>query len=450
MAPWPRTTPPQVMSPTTTSLQRLMSNTPRSPQASSGSLMTSTTMTSPPVRRSSTRAEDEPITLKKKACRPVCRRQSVMIERGNPLFAHLSRAPRNSETQLWKWTEWDSPGATKRADSRWLSSWKTRVPGRLRQKKYSKVEWNDRVEKEEICRAHQGDDRRRQDQQLLHEQLLKQILDLREVHEKSLIEMEELKRFQGSTFDTIARRKVVEDRDTILEHTGKIQELQNEINCMNDSRDFQDAESVRSGHFHVTSQPVSFPLHPDPGGMLSRSIGMPSCREGPPSIWDTRGISGNVFANPARLLQHLIRRNWIRGVLMYRDQFAPHRQGSMETKHQFKIRDASPDRQPKVQSSLVREILQRIMGQTNNDCKSQIFILTNSPRQQHLLFGRWDSDWGMHLFTVSYGSYAVDQRSGDCWFSGWLKNFVICKRNSNARFWSTRCEDCFSTEQNHP
>ena len=45
---------------------------------------------------------------------------------------------------------------------------------------------------------------------------------------------------------------------------------------MNDSRDFQDAESVRSGHSHVTSQPVSFPPHPVPGGMLSRSIGMPS------------------------------------------------------------------------------------------------------------------------------------------------------------------------------
>ena len=98
---------------------------------------------------------------------------------------------------------------------------------------------------------------------------------------------------------TIARRKLVEDRDTVLELTGKIQELQNEINCMNDSRDFQDAESARSGHSHVTSQPVFFPPHPVPGGMLSRSIGMPSRREGPPSIWDTRGISGNVFANPA-------------------------------------------------------------------------------------------------------------------------------------------------------
>ena len=94
-------------------------------------------------------------------------------------------------------------------------------------------------QKEEICRAHQGDERLRQDHQLLHEQLLKQNWDLREAHEKSLSEMEELKRFQGSTFDPISRRKLVEDQDTILELTSKIQELQNEINCTSDSRDFK-------------------------------------------------------------------------------------------------------------------------------------------------------------------------------------------------------------------
>ena len=32
--------------------------------------------------------------------------------------------------------------------------------------------------------------------------------------------------------------------------------------------------------------------------MLNRSLGMPSRKNGPPSIWDTHGISGNVFANP--------------------------------------------------------------------------------------------------------------------------------------------------------
>ena len=144
----------------------------------------------------------------------------------------------------------------------------------------------------------QAEELQRRDQQLLHERLLQQNSELREAHEKSLNEMEELKKFQSFTFDTIAVRKLVEDRDTVLELTGKIQELQNEINCMNDSRDSQDAESIRSGNSHVTSRPVSFPPHPIPEGMLNRSIGLPSRREGPPSIWDTHGISGNVFVNP--------------------------------------------------------------------------------------------------------------------------------------------------------
>ena len=88
----------------------------------------------------------------------------------------------------------------------------------------------------ENYRAHQGDERLRRDQQLLDEQLLEQNRELREAHMKSLHEMEEMKRFQGSTFDEFSRTRLIENQDTILELTGKIQELQNEINCMNDSR----------------------------------------------------------------------------------------------------------------------------------------------------------------------------------------------------------------------
>ena len=71
--------------------------------------------------------------------------------------------------------------------------------------------------------------------------------------------MEELGKFQSSTLNTIARRKVIEDQDTILGFSGRVQELQHEVNCVNDSKDFRDAGSVRSGNSHVTSQPVSFP-----------------------------------------------------------------------------------------------------------------------------------------------------------------------------------------------
>ena len=80
--------------------------------------------------------------------------------------------------------------------------------------------------------------------------------------------------------------------------SGRIHELQNEENCMKDSKDLQDAESVRSGNSHVTSRPVSFPPHRIPGGMLRQSFALPSRKEGPPSIWDTHGVPGNVFADP--------------------------------------------------------------------------------------------------------------------------------------------------------
>ena len=99
----------------------------------------------------------------------------------------------------------------------------------------------------------QAEELQRRDQQRLHAQLLQQNLELREAHHKSHKEIEKLKKFQSSTFDTIARRRLVEDQDNILELTGKIQELQNGINCMNDSKDFQHAESIRSGYSHVTS-----------------------------------------------------------------------------------------------------------------------------------------------------------------------------------------------------
>ena len=85
----------------------------------------------------------------------------------------------------------------------------------------------------------------------------------------------------------------------------QVQELQKEVNCMNDSKDFQDAESIRSGNSHVTSRPVSFPPYPIPDGMLRRSFVSPGRREGAPSIWDTHGCSGNVL-QIHRLLHQLL------------------------------------------------------------------------------------------------------------------------------------------------
>ena len=125
------------------------------------------------------------------------------------------------------------------------------------------AEYREKIGHHELQAAHAEDERR-----LLQGRLWRQKLEFREAHQQSLTEMEELRKFQSSTFDTIARRKLIEDQNTILELSGRIQEMQNEVNCKNDSKDFLDAESIRSGNSHVTSRPVFFPPHPIPEGML--------------------------------------------------------------------------------------------------------------------------------------------------------------------------------------
>ena len=152
------------------------------------------------------------------------------------------------------------------------------------------AEYREKVSHHELQAAHAEEERR-----LLQGQLWRQKLELREARQQSLTEMEELWKFQSSTFDTIARRKLIEDQNTIMELSGRIQELQNEVNCMNNSTDCQDAEPVRSGNSHVTSRLVSFPLHPPFEGLLRPSFISQRQTEEPPNTWDTSGISGNVF-----------------------------------------------------------------------------------------------------------------------------------------------------------
>ena len=267
LAPWPITSLPQVMSPTTTSSQRLVSNTPKQ--------LYPDDFDYDACRRRGDHSEEDGLSS--------CLSSSVSYDRtGRPVVCLLgSQVSSAQETQRHNFESEQIRSLLERQREQILADCQAEIRKHELQadndrKTIQKLNETIESQKEEICRAHQGDERRRQDHQLIHEQLLKQNWGLREAHEKSLSEMEELKRFQGSTFETIARRKLIEDRDTILELTGKIQELQNEIICMNDSRDFQDS--------HVASQFVSFPPHPVPDKMLSRSIGMPSRKNGPPII----------------------------------------------------------------------------------------------------------------------------------------------------------------------
>ena len=138
-----------------------------------------------------------------------------------------------------------------------------------------------------------------QDRKILQEELLRQQQDFREVHQQDLMKQKELQKYQNSTFDELAQKKVIEDQKIIMELSGRLQELQNEVNCMNDSKDFQDAKSIHSGNSHVTSPPGLFPKHPPFEGLLKPAAFISQRQtEEPPNIRGTSGTSRNVFAHP--------------------------------------------------------------------------------------------------------------------------------------------------------
>ena len=143
----------------------------------------------------------------------------------------------------------------------------------------------------EIDHTITGCEQSRRDQLLLQEELSEQDWALRETRIRNMRDMEELQKSHVLKVEELSRRRLTEDQNTIMELRAPIQEKQNEVNCMNDSRDVKDAESVRSGPSHVPSQPALLALYRDPGGFLSRN-------NQPPDIGNSQGFSGNVFANP--------------------------------------------------------------------------------------------------------------------------------------------------------
>ena len=117
------------------------------------------------------------------------------------------------------------------------------------------AEYRDKIGHHELQVVHAEEER-----WILQEELWRQQMEFREVHQQSLLRWSNYEKFQSSTFDTFARRKLIEDHNTVLELSGRVQELQNEVNCLNDSKDFQDAKSVRSG---IPTLPVNrcYSLH---------------------------------------------------------------------------------------------------------------------------------------------------------------------------------------------
>ena len=70
---------------------------------------------------------------------------------------------------------------------------------------------------------------------------------------------------------------------------------------------------------------------------------------------------------------------------------------------------------PSAKKSVIpsEQILQRIMEQTNNDLQISDLHFDKFPTPATFACWKIRFKTDMHLFTISYGSYALDQGSGD-------------------------------------
>ena len=102
------------------------------------------------------------------------------------------------------------------------------------QRKTIIAEYCEKVSHHELLAAQAEQERR-----ILQGELLRQQQDFREVHQQDFLKMKELQKFQNSTLDELAKQKFIEDQKAIMELSGRLQELQNEVNCMNDSTIFR-------------------------------------------------------------------------------------------------------------------------------------------------------------------------------------------------------------------
>ena len=112
---------------------------------------------------------------------------------------------------------------------------------------------------------------------------------LRNYQIRNMHEMGDKKRAQEQRIDEVSVEKLTENHETIQQITSQLHQMQEQMNSMNDSGDFQEVESNKSGRLsHVSSQPV---MIPSSRSMLSRDKHLPL------DTWNQSGSQDNVYGN---------------------------------------------------------------------------------------------------------------------------------------------------------
>ena len=119
----------------------------------------------------------------------------------------------------------------------------------------------------------------RQAQDRLHQEVSDCERAAREDRIRGFHVMDAFKRAHEMHVDEFSIAKLDQNQNVINDLMNKVQELQYDINCMHDSKDFKDAGSMHSGPLsHVPSESALLLPQADQGGLLSRAKNMQPCR----------------------------------------------------------------------------------------------------------------------------------------------------------------------------
>ena len=176
--------------------------------------------------------------------------------------------------------------------------------------------------------------------------------------------MEALRRDEELRFDELSKRKMIEDQKTIEELAGNFEELQEKFNGVNDSRDFKDAESVRSGLLcHVPSAPALFRFPTYPGGLLA-ALNIRSLTAGTRMVYrETFFVNSPAYSSASCSITLQSSDDTAVGRIPAQQSTGqPVAELSIGTETLFLHRDFHEVRQPEIHSTLWREEISRIMG----------------------------------------------------------------------------------------
>ena len=147
----------------------------------------------------------------------------------------------------------------------------------------------------EIYRRGQEYEFARQEQDLLRAEMQSRERVHQEARLRASQEIQELKTAQNWCMDQSPRQELRESQFTVTQLTPQNQDLQDKVNSTNDSREFQDVESVCSSRLsYVPIQPV----------IVSTPCGFPGrdqCQR--PDARNLLGTSGDVFENSGAPLE---------------------------------------------------------------------------------------------------------------------------------------------------